>query len=452
MFVKKNHEISKYPLKEIANTNGAIVYATRLDSYGRVVIMKKFKEENYVGLMEFIVREINYLSNVHHSNIVSLLEIWPDGPLPTLIMDHGGTDLWQYGNQISRYQRAILMVPVFGQAFNGLNFMHTNRLIHRDLKSSNILIRIDDRVTPPVPIVKICDFGLVRSIYHEMTPNSGTPNYKAPEVFECEVEYTEKVDMWAMGCIVYEWLEHRVLFSGSSDSTIAKKLESWMTKKLVTIAKLSENTDSLYSKNIWYVQSLMNELLIVDPNDRATCERCIQLLGAELLPVTKIHRPIMVRKSMLVDLNVRHVVVANILELEKYHDVDRKVLALGIDLFDRWLMIDGGNDDMVLYSIASVILASYKYKVLLPENFAAKYSEEIIVEAIQTLFRMLDYNIEYLDLWSLMAKIVREHNLPRSDEHIEHYWKRVCDLLLNYTPLFAKAEEDLIGLLDQVVD
>lgn len=451
MFVKKEHEIPKHPLKEIANTNNTNVYVLKLATYDNIVIMKKFKEDSYEHLMEFIVREINYLVNIHHPNIVTILEIWPDGPLPTLIMEYAGKNLWEYGEQLSRYERGVFVKPIFEQIFNGLNFLHFNRIIHRDLKSTNILIKINDK-KEAIPIVKICDLGLTRTIYYEMTPNSGTPNYRPPEILESEINYDEKVDMWAMGCIVYEWLEHNILFRGSNENTLLERIHNWMSSKVENINNLIKNARNLEKPNIKYVQNIMNVLLLVDPKSRASAIECLKLLNAEITPVMHIHKPILIRKSTQVDLNIRHIIIANILDMERYYDVNRKTLALGIDLFDKWLMVTGGNDDMVLYSIASVILASYKYKVLSPINFASKYTEEIIAEAVQTLFKIINYNIEYLDMWSLMGKIVKQYGLPRSDEHVEHYWKRVCDLLLDYNSIFAKTEQELIELLDHVVD
>jgi serine/threonine protein kinase len=449
--IKKQHEIPKYAPKEIASTNNTNVYIVKLQAYDRPVIIKKFKDESYVGLMEYVVREVNFLINIRHSNIVSLLEIWPDSYLPTLIMENGGTDLWRYGYQITRYQRCLLTTPVFIQIFNGLNFLHNNKIIHRDLKSSNILIRINDNVIPPIPIVKLCDLGLARTQHYEMTPNSGTPNYRAPEILQSEIEYNEKVDMWAMGCIAYEWLEHKILFRGSDD-ILLEIIEKWMSEKSEMIQKMTCGCQPLEVKYMIYGQQLMEMLLITESEKRASAETCIRMLGSVPEPVLFMQKPIMIRKSIQVDLDIRHIIVVNIFDMEKYYDVCRRTLALGVDLFDKWLMLDNGNDDMVLYSIAAVILASYKYNVLLPVNFASKYSEDIIIEAVQILFQRLCYNVEYLDLWSLMCKIIREHDLPKTNDHIEHYWKRVCDILLDYNSIFAKTEQDLIGLLDRIVD
>ncbi|KAI9339784.1 kinase-like domain-containing protein, partial [Zopfochytrium polystomum] len=87
----------------------------------------------------------------------------------------------------------------------GLRYLHCERgIVHRDLKLQNILIGADGEA-------KICDFGfskLVESKELALTSVKGTPIYMAPEIIR-EQPYTRKVDLWALGVIMYE------LFTGS---------------------------------------------------------------------------------------------------------------------------------------------------------------------------------------------------------------------------------------------
>lgn len=425
-------------LIKIADTNHSKVYSAILPKYKEPVIIKQFKPAAYHGLTERLVREVNFLVNIKHPNVVQLLEI-SDGPLPTLILENAGVDLWKYSSSLSRDQRIELFEPIFTQILNGLYCLHINDIIHRDLKSSNILIKasndlskisndknlLKNSISNTRDYVKICDFGFARTVGLDMSPTS-TLNYSAPEV--AQGDYTEKADMWAVGCIIYEWIEQKILYKGT--------IKLMHTQAKTVKAKIPS--------------ILLNKLLIEEPDDRASADECLDLLGAEIIEVQPSQK-IMVRKSMRVDLNIRHVVVANMLDMERYYDVTRQTLALAVDIFDKWLMIDGGNDDMVLHSIAAVVLASYKYKVVPPENFAARYTEEIIVEAVLVLFRIVGYNIEYLDLWSLMLQTIEVRTLPNTDEHMMQYWKRVCDLLLDYNEIFARTEQELVKLLDRVI-
>ncbi|KLO13656.1 kinase-like protein [Schizopora paradoxa] len=86
-----------------------------------------------------------------------------------------------------------------GQLVIGLSFMHTAGFVHRDLKPDNCLITADGRL-------KIADFGLAMTLaYGKPSSNCGTPGYIAPEVYERK-PYGFEVDMWSLGCIIFEML------------------------------------------------------------------------------------------------------------------------------------------------------------------------------------------------------------------------------------------------------
>lgn len=90
------------------------------------------------------------------------------------------------------------------QVCEGVDFLHghTPPVVHRDLKSLNIVL---DRIYN----AKICDFGLTQSmekthITLKEGGNGGSPRYMAPECYDCKGKITEKVDVWALGCILVE--------------------------------------------------------------------------------------------------------------------------------------------------------------------------------------------------------------------------------------------------------
>ncbi|KPA84280.1 protein kinase-like protein [Leptomonas pyrrhocoris] len=99
------------------------------------------------------------------------------------------------------------------QLFNAVAFMHANRVLHRDLKTSNVLLDDDG-------YVKVCDFGLGR-LYREgqsLTPTVVTLMYRAPELHLGVVDYSHKMDVWSLGCILAELFLRRPLFHASTDS------------------------------------------------------------------------------------------------------------------------------------------------------------------------------------------------------------------------------------------
>jgi serine/threonine protein kinase len=76
-------------------------------------------------------------------------------------------------------------------------YLHENKIIHRDLKPQNILIKGNH--------IKICDFGFAKQLSAAtkfLLSLKGTPLYIAPEILH-KMQYTEKVDIWSFGCIIY---------------------------------------------------------------------------------------------------------------------------------------------------------------------------------------------------------------------------------------------------------
>ncbi|CAF3276958.1 unnamed protein product [Rotaria socialis] len=106
---------------------------------------------------------------------------------------------------------------VMYQLLKAMKYLHSANVIHRDMKPSNVLLNQQCRV-------KICDFGLARSLNHvyedpqhpALTEYVATRWYRAPEILLASSKYTKGVDMWSIGCILGEMLLGKPLFQGTS--------------------------------------------------------------------------------------------------------------------------------------------------------------------------------------------------------------------------------------------
>jgi glycogen synthase kinase 3 beta len=105
---------------------------------------------------------------------------------------------------IKRYTKEIL---------NGLHSMHSLRIVHRDLKPENILIKNGQ--------VKICDMGSSKFIdespAYKNTPYVVSRYYRAPELIFASNKYNEAIDIWAVGCILFELITKTPLFPGDTE-------------------------------------------------------------------------------------------------------------------------------------------------------------------------------------------------------------------------------------------
>lgn len=99
------------------------------------------------------------------------------------------------------------------QILQGMAYVHRKKISHRDLKPENILM--NDK-----GVVKICDFGSAKMLDSQMnTPYIVSRYYRAPELILACSDYTEKIDVWAIGCIFAEFMTLRPLFPGKTEGS-----------------------------------------------------------------------------------------------------------------------------------------------------------------------------------------------------------------------------------------
>ncbi|XP_054050746.1 interferon-induced, double-stranded RNA-activated protein kinase isoform X3 [Rissa tridactyla] len=163
-----------------------------------------------------VLREVEELAKLQHENIVRYCWSWEgydhvidpytrqmsDQKIQCLFIqmelcEQGPLDNWIEKNR--RNQKYHKMAQnIFLQIVKGVKYIHSEGLIHRDLKPQNIFISHEDKI-------KIGDFGLVTSVaYGTLTRNRGTESYMAPEQFGDK--YGKEVDIYALGLIWFEIL------------------------------------------------------------------------------------------------------------------------------------------------------------------------------------------------------------------------------------------------------
>ena len=194
-----------------------IVYRASQKSTLKQFALKKIRldPQDNEGLPISSLREISLLSKLSHKNIVSVIEtVVGDSLLDIfLVMEYCNQDMAYLLD--SMHSKNLFFKPpevksLLSQLLNGINFLHSNFIIHRDLKMSNLLITDDG-------ILKVADFGLARYFnipIEPMTPKVVTLWYRAPELLFGELLYTDKIDIWSIGCIFSEWILGQPLLPG----------------------------------------------------------------------------------------------------------------------------------------------------------------------------------------------------------------------------------------------
>jgi serine/threonine protein kinase len=167
---------------------------------------------------EWFEREIDLLIRLDHPCIVRFAGFTPAGDNEpnlhgTIFMDfakEGSLEgLFEQQQKRDRTKKTVdatqKAIIILGIAL-GLNFIHAAGVVHRDIKPPNVLLNSD---LHPM----ICDFGCARFAGVNMTAGIGSYSWKAPEMMDSneeDIAYTNKVDIWAFGLVMYQ-----ILFDGS---------------------------------------------------------------------------------------------------------------------------------------------------------------------------------------------------------------------------------------------
>ncbi|EKF27766.1 cell division related protein kinase 2, putative [Trypanosoma cruzi marinkellei] len=191
-----------------------VVYRAVDKITGQIVALKKVRlDRTEEGIPQTALREVSILQEIHHPNVVNLLDvICTDGKL-YLIFEYVDYDLKKAIEKRGYTFTGVTLKKLVYQLLDGLFFCHRHRIVHRDLKPANILITSDN-------VLKLADFGLARTFQipmHTYTHEVVTLWYRAPEILLGEKHYTPAVDIWSVGCIFAELARGKVIFRGDSE-------------------------------------------------------------------------------------------------------------------------------------------------------------------------------------------------------------------------------------------
>ncbi|GLT30135.1 hypothetical protein SLA2020_049530 [Shorea laevis] len=203
-------------LNKIDEGTYGVVYRARDKKTGEIVALKKVKmEKEREGFPLTSLREINILLSFHHQSIVDVKEVVVGSSLDSIFMvmeymEHDLKGLMESMKQpFSQSEVKCLML----QLLEGVKYLHDNWVLHRDLKTSNLLLNNRGEL-------KICDFGLARQYGSPLKPYTHlvvTLWYRAPELLLGARQYSTAIDMWSLGCIMAELLSKEPLFNGKTE-------------------------------------------------------------------------------------------------------------------------------------------------------------------------------------------------------------------------------------------
>jgi len=224
--------------------------------------------------LEYLKQEIRISKMMDHPNIIKLFEVFEDTKNAYMVLEFcSDGDLSQHleNGPLVEFDAAVVM----HQILRGVNYMHQQRVCHRDLKTDNMLLSV--RREPPsrqssqaviskfANAIRISDFGLSCLLEegHHLKRNCGTVSHKSPQVLACS--YGLKCDEWSCGVMVYYMLSGEYPFPGGDEEAIEARIKagkfSWCEEWL---QRSSE------------AMSFARQLLAPDEQSRAAARNALQ--------------------------------------------------------------------------------------------------------------------------------------------------------------------------------
>ena len=186
-------------IAEIGQGGTATVYRAKNIQTGETVALKVFDRET-ISQDVFFDSEFNIQARLRHKNIVQIKNVFQNGKWFYIAME-----LLEFGPLTDALELVVLhechIAYFLRETLQGIAYLHSQKKIHRDIKSDNILLSMKGDV-------KISDFGYTADVSSKRTTVIGTPYWMAPEVIEGK-EYGSEIDIWSLGILAIELAEGR---------------------------------------------------------------------------------------------------------------------------------------------------------------------------------------------------------------------------------------------------
>lgn len=267
-----------------------IVWKARDLATDEIVALKQIKfavDVRKEGFPVTALREINVLLALSHENIVSVREMVVGGSVEQvyMVMEFFEFDLKQ---GLDRYEGALSQGELKGilqQILRGLSHMHASWYLHRDLKTSNILVHRSGRVA-------LADYGLARRYedpLQHLTVPVVTLWYRSPELLLGETRYGPAVDVWATGCIFGELIAKDCILQGEGEIDQLDQIfsllgapseENWPDHKKLPhsgILRWKGSKDSTLSERFPVARPVSSQQAFLDAHGFAMLEAMLQL-------------------------------------------------------------------------------------------------------------------------------------------------------------------------------
>jgi len=209
--------MNKYQIiRQIGDGTYGEVYEGIDKETNKKVAIKKLKNKFASWEECFLQNEVRFLHDLKNENIVKLIEVIREQNSDvSYIFEYCDCNLFEF---IEKHRKQKMFISeskirnIVYQIICGIKYMHSFNIMHRDLKPENILMVLNNN------LIKIADFGTAKEVPEfkdgSLTDYVCTRWYRAPECTLKSKNYDEKIDIWAIGCIMAELYTLKPIFPG----------------------------------------------------------------------------------------------------------------------------------------------------------------------------------------------------------------------------------------------
>ncbi|CAD8179014.1 unnamed protein product [Paramecium octaurelia] len=269
-------------------------------TFSEVIKSQSFKTGNYVAIKcmknKFTsIEQVNHLREIQalrklspHEHIIKLIEVLYDEPTGrlALVFELMEQNLYEHIKGRRQPLNPQKVKSFMYQLLKSIDHMHRNGIFHRDIKPENILLNSDH--------LKLADFGSCKGIYskHPYTEYISTRWYRAPECLLTDGYYDQKMDLWGVGCVMFEIIALFPLFPGTNELDQVNKIHNILGtpnpkvfdrfRKQATHMEINfpnkhgSGIERLLQGQTKECIDLIKMLLVYDPEERITAQTALR--------------------------------------------------------------------------------------------------------------------------------------------------------------------------------
>ena len=256
-------------IKELGKGSYGTVYKVKSLLNSNVYVMKKMEIKHLKHQQQLeCYREVSILKKVSHQNIIQYYSSFLEEEILYLIMEYAELgDLYsliKHYKKHSKYFDEIDIWKISLEILSGLEYLHSQKIIHRDIKCLNLFITKDRHV-------KIGDLGvstITSGIDNLHYTRVGTPLYLSPELVK-QKPYDYKTDIWSFGCSLYHLASLEPPFIGNNLIALGNNIVKGIPKSL----------PQQYSNEL---KAFIDKLLEKRPENRPSAKEAIDMIPKDI--------------------------------------------------------------------------------------------------------------------------------------------------------------------------